>query len=273
MATDLDKRPIGVFDSGLGGLTAMATLMRLLPGEDICYLGDTGRVPYGVRSRETIQKYARQDMQFLANRNIKAAVVACGTVSAVALDVIRSEFEIPVYGVLEPAVTAALAATKTGNIGILGTEATIASGAYQRQLQAARLDVNLTGVACPLFVPLVENGRVQAGDVVIETIVAEYLTPIRQAEVDTLILGCTHYPLLEEVIGQFLGPEVALISSGRAVAEQVAGDLAAAGLLAPKQTGGSRRYFVTDSVAGFEKLASRFLRQDVSGEVTQVCLE
>ena len=269
----IDKRPIGVFDSGLGGLTAMATLMRLLPGEDICYLGDTGRVPYGVRSQETIQKYARQDMQFLMGQNIKAAVVACGTVSAVALEQLKAGFDIPVYGVIAPAVTAALSATTTGNIGILGTEATIASGAYQRQLRAMRPDVELTSVACPLFVPLVENGRVHPGDVVIETIVAEYLAPIRQAKVDTLILGCTHYPLLEQVISQFLGPSVTLISSGSAAATLVAKELADAGLLHGQDTTGTRRYFVTDSVAGFERLASLFLQQDVAGGVEQVSLE
>ncbi|MCL2843085.1 MAG: glutamate racemase [Oscillospiraceae bacterium] len=270
MAANIDKRPIGVFDSGLGGLTAMAALMRLLPGEDICYLGDTGRVPYGVRSRETIQKYARQDMQFLERQNIKAAVVACGTVSAVALEQLTAEFDIPVYGVIEPAVRAALSATKTGNIGILGTEATIASGAYERQLRTARPEVTLTSVACPLFVPLVENGRVSPGDVVIETIVSEYLAPIRQSGVDTLILGCTHYPLLEAVISRFLGPSVTLISSGAAAAALVVNELTDAGLLNGQNADGIHRYFVTDSVAGFERLASLFLQQDVSGEVEQV---
>jgi len=273
MTNKTDNRPIGVFDSGLGGLTAMATLMDLLPGEDICYLGDTGRVPYGVRSQETIVKYARQDMAFLLGLDVKAIVVACGTVSAVALDQIRAEYSLPIYGVLEPTVEAALARTKTGKIGIVGTEATIASCAYERLLQAARPGVEIVSRACPLFVPLVENGRVRPGDMVIETVAAEYLTPIRAAGVDTLILGCTHYPLLETVIGQFLGPDVTLISSGRAVAELVARDLAVRGLLSTRQTAGRRRYFVTDSVAGFERLASLFLRQDVSGEVEQVSLE
>ena len=273
MAEKSSDRPIGVFDSGLGGLTAMATLLERLPGENICYLGDTGRVPYGSRSRETITKYARQDINFLRGQNVKAIVVACGTVSAAALDQIRGKYDLPIYGVLEPTVAAALAHTKTGKIGIIGTEATIQSGAYARLLSAARPDALLTSVACPLFVPLVEHGRTRQGDVVIETVVEEYLAPIKKAGVDTLILGCTHYPLLEAVIGRFLGPDVVLISSGRAVAEQVAGDLAAAGLLTERQTGGNRRYFVTDSVAGFEKLASLFLRQDMSGEVEQVSLE
>lgn len=271
--TTADNRPIGVFDSGLGGLTAMATLMQRLPGEDICYLGDTGRVPYGGRSWETIEKYARQDIAFLRGLDVKAIVVACGTVSAVALEQIRDAYSVPIYGVLEPTAEAALARTKTGKIGIIGTEATISSGAYERLLRAARADAELTGVACPLFVPLVENGRVHPGDVVIEAIVAEYLTPIRDAGVDTLILGCTHYPLLEPVIAGFLGPGVALVSSGQAVAERVARDLTEQGAHAAAKRGGRHRYFVTDSVTGFEKLASLFLRQDVSGEVEQVSLE
>ena len=267
-----DRRPIGVFDSGLGGLTAMATLMRALPGEDICYLGDTGRVPYGVRSRETIQTYARQDVNFLLSLDVKAVVVACGTVSAVALEAIRDSYTVPIYGVLEPAVDAAIQRTKTGRIGIIGTQATIASGAYERLLKNARADVNLISQACPLFVPLVENGRIEPGDVVIETVAAEYLAPLKEAEIDTLILGCTHYPLLEAVISAFLGPQVALISAGAAAAELVSKDLAQKGLLAAESRQGVHRYFVTDTVSGFEALASRFLRQDVSGEVEQVGL-
>ena len=268
-----DRRPVGIFDSGLGGLTAMATLMGALPGEDICYLGDTGRVPYGVRSRETIEKYTRQDIKFLLSLDVKAIVVACGTVSAVALEQIRDCYPVPIYGVLEPAVNLALSATKNGRVGIIGTQATIASGAYERLLKSAGGNLRLISRACPLFVPLVENGRVHPGDVVIETLAEEYLAPIKEEKVDTLILGCTHYPLLEAVIGGFLGPDVTLISAGAAAAELVAGDLAQKGLLTENKTGGLHRYFVTDAVTGFEKLASLFLRQDVSGEVEQVSLE
>ena len=268
-----DNRPIGVFDSGLGGLTAMATLMKTLPGEDICYLGDTGRVPYGVRSRETIKKYAGQDMAFLESLNVKAAVVACGTVSAVALDQIRSQFQLPIYGVLEPAAAEALRRTKTGRLGIIGTEATISSGAYERILRSLQGDIQITSRSCPLFVPLVENGRVHPGDVVIETIIKEYLSPLKEANIDTLILGCTHYPILETVIARFLGPEVALISSGAAAAELVSQDLARQNLLSDKETKGTHRYFVTDAVSGFEKLASLFLQQDVSGKVEQISLQ
>ncbi|MCL2827273.1 MAG: glutamate racemase [Oscillospiraceae bacterium] len=266
-----DNRPIGVFDSGLGGLTAVATLMALLPGEDICYLGDTGRVPYGGRSRETIIEYVRQDIEFLLGQEIKAIVVACGTGSAVALDQLRDQYPVPIYGVLESAVEAAIQRTATGRIGIIGTEATIASGAYERLL-GANGEFQLISRACPLFVPLVENGRIHPGDVVIETVVAEYLAPFAEGEVDTLILGCTHYPLLERVISRFLGPGVTLVSSGAAAAEFVAQTLAEQGLLAADRAAGSHRYFVTDRVAGFERLASLFLQQNVSGKVEKISL-
>jgi len=267
-----DNRPIGVFDSGLGGLTAMATLMAALPGEDICYLGDTGRVPYGSRSPETIEKYTEEDIAFLKSLDIKAIVVACGTVSAVALEKIKGNYNMPIYGVLEPTVKKAISVTKTDRIGILGTEATIKSGAYERLLRQTQADVELTSIPCPLFVPLVENGRVHPGDAVIETVVAEYLEPLKTAKIDTVILGCTHYPLLEQVIAQFLGEGVTLVSSGAAVAEYVAKDLAEEKLLSNKKANGTQRYFVTDSTAGFTKLASLFLQQDVSGEVKQITL-
>lgn len=270
---EINSQPIGVFDSGLGGLTAMRALMATLPGENICYLGDTGRVPYGVRSRETIGRYAQQDMAFLQSLNIKAALVACGTVSAVALPHLKETFPLPVYGVLDSAVEAALAQTKTGNIGIIGTQATIQSGAYERLLHQAQGGLTLTSRACPLFVPLVENGRIHPGDVVIETIVAEYLAPFCKAGVDTLILGCTHYPLLETVIANFLGGDVRLVSAGAAAADKMAQALGALGLLSAKSCGGIQRYYVTDRVEGFETLASLFLEQDVSGDVEQISLE
>jgi len=174
--------------------------------------------------------------------------------------------------VLEPTAKAAFRATKNKKIGILGTEATITSGAYETLLRAAAADVQIVSRACPLFVPLVENGRVHPGDVVIETVVSEYLTPLKAAGVDTVILGCTHYPLLEDIIARFMGANVTLVSSGAAVAERVAKDLTRKGLLSARQSGGTHRYYVTDSVSGFIKLASLFLQQDVSGEVTQVAL-
>ncbi|MGM9608270.1 MAG: glutamate racemase [Oscillospiraceae bacterium] len=266
----MDNRPIGVFDSGLGGLTAVRELIRLLPGEDIVYFGDTGRVPYGSRSKETIIKYARQDVAFLNTFDLKAIVIACGTVSTTALEVLRAENRIPVLGVVDPAVRAAAEASANGKIGLIGTEASIRSGAYERALASLRPDAAVYPKACPLFVPLVENGRFQRGDAVAELVVEEYLSPLKAEGVDTLVLGCTHYPLLRGVIGAYMGPDVTLIDVGGACARRVAGLLESTGSLSGNAEGGRRRYFVSDSVDGFARLASMFLGEDVGEDVSQV---
>lgn len=269
----MDPRPIGVFDSGLGGLTAVRELSRLLPGEKLVYFGDTGRVPYGGRSRETIVKYARQDVAFLRQFDLKAIVIACGTVSTTALDLLAGENPIPIRGVVGPAVRAALGATKNRKVGLIGTAATIRSGAYERALAAQDPTVEVTARPCPLFVPLVENGRTRPGDVVIETVCTEYLAPMKAAGVDTLVLGCTHYPLLTGVIAGCMGPGVALIDVGAACARDVAGELAARDMLAPPGGEGGCRYYVSDTVDGFEALASRFLGRDVTGQVERVDID
>ena len=269
----MDSRAIGVFDSGLGGLTAVRELSRLLPGENLVYFGDTGRVPYGGRSRETIIKYARQDVAFLRQFDLKAIVIACGTVSTTSLDLLTAENPIPIRGVVGPAVRAALEATRNGKVGLIGTAATIRSGAYERALSTQNPTVEVTARACPLFVPLVENGRTRPGDVVIETVCEEYLQPMKQAGVDTLVLGCTHYPLLTEVIGRCMGEGVKLIDVGAACARDVAGELAAREMLAPPGREGSCRYYVSDTVEGFSTLASRFLGRDVTGDVERVDID
>ena len=266
----MDRRPIGVFDSGLGGLTAVRELARLMPEEDLIYFGDTGRVPYGGRSRDTIVKYARQDVNFLRSFDPKAIVIACGTVSTTALDVLRRENDIPVFGVVEPAVQAAAEETKNGRVGLIGTKATIRSGAYERELRRLLPDAQITAEACPLFVPLVENGRHQSGDIVVETVAAEYLAPIRAEGVDTLILGCTHYPLLKTVIGRFMGDGVKLVDVGARCAHWVAAELDRMGLRTDRAEAGKRRYFVSDSTGDFAAMASTFLKEDVSGEVEKI---
>lgn len=266
----MDKRPIGVFDSGLGGLTAVRELRRLLPGEDIVYFGDTGRVPYGSRSKDTIIKYARQDSAFLNTFDPKAIVIACGTVSANALNVLQQENSIPVLGVVDPAAHAAAMATRNGRVGLIGTEASIRSGAYERALAALREDVQVFPKACPLFVPLVENGRFKLGDAVAELVVAEYLTPLKEAGVDTLVLGCTHYPLLRQIIAAFMGSDVTLIDAGGACARRVTEVLSASDSLSGWTGGGKCRYFVSDSVDGFAHLASLFLGEDMAANVAQV---
>ena len=266
----MDNRPIGVFDSGLGGLTAVRELQRLLPGEDIIYFGDTARVPYGGRSRDTLVRYARQDVAFLRTFDLKAIVIACGTVSTTALDVLTEENDIPIWGVVEPAAEAAARSTKNGLVGLIGTQATIRSGAYERRIAAEAPGVRVLSRACPLFVPLVENGRFRPGDVVAETVATEYLEPFQDAGVDTLVLGCTHYPLLTEVIGNCMGPGVTLVNVGEKCACRVAERLGGMAARAEPGRRGESRYYVSDSVEDFSRLASIFLRQDVAAEVTQV---
>lgn len=266
----MDRRPIGVFDSGLGGLTAVRELARLMPEEDLVYFGDTGRVPYGGRSRDTIVKYARQDVRFLRSFDPKAIVIACGTVSTTALDVLRRENDIPVFGVVEPAVHTAAELTRSGRVGLIGTKATIRSGAYERELRRLRPDARVTAEACPLFVPLVENGRFQPGDIVAETVAAEYLAPIKGEDVDTLILGCTHYPLLKTVIGRYMGDEVRLVDVGQRCAHWVAAELDRQGLRTDRAEAGTHRYFVSDSTEDFAGLASTFMKEEVSDEVEKI---
>ena len=266
----MDTRPIGVFDAGLGGLTALRELARIMPEEDLVYFGDTGRVPYGSRSREVIIKYAQQDMSFLRTFRPKAVVIACGTVSTTALDVLREENPIPVFGVVESAASAAAHVTKNGRVGLIGTQASISSGAYERALSSLRPDVDVTARACPLLVPLVENGRFRPGDSVAETVAAEYLAPVKAAGVDTLILGCTHYPLMKSIIGEYMGPDVALVDVGEQCARWVKRQLELDGLRNERPGAGRHRYFVSDSTEDFASLASIFLREDVTGEVEQV---
>ena len=266
----MDTRPIGVFDSGLGGLTAVRELRRLLPGEDIVYFGDTGRVPYGGRSAETIIKYARQDVAFLRTFDLKAVVIACGTVSTTAMDVLAAENPIPVLGVVAPAAQAAARATRNGVVGLIGTQASIRSGAYEKLIRAANPAARVLSQPCPLFVPLVENGRFRPGDVVIETVAEEYLAPLKQAGADTLVLGCTHYPLLIDVIRAHMGPGVTLVNAGAEGAKAAAAALERADALSGKTAGGTDRYFVSDRQEDFSRLASIFLGWDVTGTVGQV---
>lgn len=269
----MDNRPIGVFDSGMGGLTAVRELVSLMPDEEIIYFGDTGRVPYGTRSRETILRYARQDVAFLRTFNIKAVVIACGTVSSACLSELAQEQDIPIFGVVGPTALRAARVTRNNRIGLIATAATVRAGAYERVMHHANPMAEIRSLACPLFVPLVENGRTQPGDIVIETVVREYLTPMKEAGVDTLVLGCTHYPLLAEVIGTFMGPDVTLIDSGAQVARHVAECLKSSAQEAETGRQGSCRWYVSDAEEGFEELASRFLGRQVTEPVHQISIE
>ena len=255
----MDQRPIGVFDSGSGGLTAVREIRSILPFENIIYFGDTSRVPYGGRSAEILLRYARQDVHFLRSFDVKALLVACGTVSTNALPVLAAENDIPVLGVVKPSCAAAAAATRNKRVGLIATAASVRSGAYERCLAALDGAIQVYVKACPLFVPLVENGRFRPGDPVIETVAREYLEPLRATGIDTLILGCTHYPLLAPLIRDYLGPGVALVSAGREAALAAADLLAERGLLSGREEGGSCRYCVTDAAGSFPQVAEVFL--------------
>lgn len=269
----MDTRPIGVFDSGMGGLTAVRQMIRLLPGEDIVYFGDTGRVPYGGRSAETIVRYARQDVAFLRSFDLKAIVIACGTVSTTAMDVLKRENAIPILGVVQPAANAAVKRTKTGKIGVIGTKATIRSGAYESAILALLPAAKLTTKACPLLVPLVEDGRVRRGDPVTERVVEEYLAPVKAQGVDTLVLGCTHYPLLRDVISDYMGSAVSLVDTGEEAARASAALLAEQGGLNDPDRAGERRYYASDSTEDFAATASLYLGSDISNRVERVAIE
>lgn len=269
----MDTRPIGVFDSGLGGLTAVRALDDILPAEDVVYLGDTQRVPYGSRSVQTITRFALEDLDCLLKYDVKAVVVACGTVSTVALDAVKKAAgDIPVFGVVDAAAQRAAALTKSGRIGVIGTAASIRSGAYEREIKALLPSAQVFSTACPLFVPLVEAGRVKAGDVVIETVAREYLEYIRSQNVDVLVLGCTHYPHLAEILQNIMGPDVALVSVGEEAVRALAADLDARGALNGKRMCGQRRYLVSDGCESFGELASFFLQRQVRGQVELVTL-
>lgn len=265
----MDARAIGVFDSGLGGLTSLRELRRLAPGEELIYFGDTGRVPYGTRGKDTILRYARQDVAFLRSFDLKAIIVACNTVSATALTELQAENDLPIFGVVTPAAQAAAKATRNGKVGLIGTSASIRSGAYEAAIARLAPQVQVIPQPCPLLVPLVENGRFRPGDQVAELVVRDYLKPLRDQGVDTLILGCTHYPLLSQVIAQVMGPGVTLIDSGAAGAAAAVDTLREQEMLAERAQG-EASYFVSDSTEDFARLAGIFLGESVTGQVERI---
>ena len=266
----MDNRPIGIFDSGLGGLTCVKKVMELLPGEDIIYFGDTGRVPYGSRSSDTIVKYTRQDIRFLKTFDIKFIIIACGTASSAALPKIQDEFSTEIIGVLNPACRAAAKATRNGKIGVIGTAGTVRSGKYAETLQAINPRFQVISKACPMFVPLVENGYIQSK--VTDLIAGEYLNDLKTQGVDTLILGCTHYPLLKETIASVMGEDVTLIDAGAEAAVYAKERLITNGLTAQAKEG-KAQYYVSDAVDGFCDLAQVFLEQELVGQVHRIEIE
>jgi glutamate racemase len=249
-------QPIGVFDSGIGGLTVLAALARRLPGEDFVYFGDTARVPYGSKSALTVRRYSRQNTAFLRRFHPKLIVVACNTATAAGLDVVAQEAGVPVVGVIEPGARRAIEITPDGPIGIIGTESTIASRSYYRAIRAIDPKRELWERACPLLVPMVEEGR-YPDDPLVRAAVVEYLAPIRK-RVQALVLGCTHYPLLKTVISEAMGHQTPLVDSAEAVADQVAATLAAEGRAASGSRGNVQCY-VSDNPERFRTIGERFM--------------
>ncbi len=259
--------PIGVFDSGIGGLTVVKRLNEILPNENIIYFGDTARVPYGSKSNETVIEYAIQDAKFLVNKNVKMIIVACNTASSVALEELQSKFDIPVIGMIEPGAKYALENTKKGKIGVIGTYATISNKAYSHQLRSLKSDLEIFEKACPLFVPLAEEGMTDHKAT--ELIAQDYLSPLKENEIDTLILGCTHYPILADVISKVIGENVALVDSGIAAAKEVSDYLNGRGIKNDSNNIGYVEFYVSDVQTKFKEVAERFLGRPIK-EINKV---
>ena len=261
---------IGIFDSGVGGLTVLRELTKALSQEDTIYLGDTARVPYGTKSPDTVIRYSQEIATFLTRRDIKLLVVACNTASAVALPTLRRALPIPVVGVIEPGAKRAAEVTRSGVIGVIGTSGTIRSSAYSRAIKRLNPAISVLAKPCPLFVPLAEEGWTD-NDVARMT-ARLYLEELREAQVDTLVLGCTHYPLLKKVIAEVMGPDVTLVDSAAETARTVATILQEKRLLRPPAELGNHHYYVTDVPAGFIRVGNRFLGGKL-GDVYQISLD
>jgi len=258
----VNAAPLGVFDSGIGGLTVAHALFERLPHESVIYYGDTARVPYGPKSPDTVRRYSAEILAYLLHRGVKAVVVACNTSTAHALEFLRQQSPVPVIGVIEPGARAAVAATRSGRIGVIGTAGTIASGAYERAIHAARPDAVVASGACPLFVPLVEEGWLDHPAT--ELVVREYLEPLRRARVDVLVLGCTHYPLLRPLLQRVMGPDVRLIDSAEETARETAGELERRGLAAGPGARSAHTFVVSDDEPRFRQVGARFLGEKLT---------
>lgn len=253
----MNPAPLGVFDSGIGGLTVARALFERLPRESVIYFGDTARVPYGPKSPDTVRRYSAEILAYLLQRGVKALVVACNTISAQALDYLTERSPVPLVGVIEPGARAAVQGTKAGKIGVIGTAGTIASGAYERAIKAIRPDAAVSARPCPLFVPLVEEGWFDHAAT--ELIARDYLEPLKHAGVDVLVLGCTHYPLLKTLLARVMGPGTALVDSAEETAKAVARELEMRELLTDGGAPATHRFVVSDDEPHFRKVGARFL--------------
>ncbi len=267
------QNAIGVFDSGLGGLTAVKEFMHVLPNEKIIYFGDTGRVPYGTKSRDTIKKYSIQDTNFLLSHNVKMIVAACGTVSSVAGKMLEQRLGVPYTGVVNPTVFTAVKVTENGKIGVIGTPATVISHSYRDRINKLNPDLEVFEQACPMFVSLVENGIIHRDDQITRLVVKRCLSELKDSGVDTLILGCTHFPLLRDAIQDYMGDGVKLIDSGYETAVYAAKVLRENDLLNDDNQQKTPSFFVSDTPDGFESVAGLFLGRDMEHSVTQIDIE
>ncbi len=268
-STGASHRPVGIFDSGLGGLTVVKAIRKQVPGEDLVYFGDTARIPYGSKSKDTIIHYTRQIIRFLIQKEkVKVLVVACNTSSAWALREIRREFDIPILGVINPGAQAAVEVTRNGRIGVIGTEGTIYSGAYPDAIHSLDPRLKVYTQACPLLVPLVEEGKLSG--LVTETVAKEYLRPLLRSRVDTLLLGCTHYPLLKQTLKKIAGSKVRIVDSAEETAKSLKLNLEAYG--AGSSGRGSAKFYVSDLSRKFKEHAQRFLGRHIA-KVEKIFIE
>lgn len=266
----MDSRPIGVFDSGFGGLTVVRELEALLPSEKIIYFGDNGRAPYGTKSTETVIKYTLQDVKFLLSKDVKMIVIACNTASALGLSVVKKHSPVPIIEVIQPGATMAVNKSKTGRIGVIGTQATMNSGVYESAILALREEVHVYKTSCPMFVPLVEEGWWD--NEIAFMIAKEYLHKMKEVEIDTLVLGCTHYPMLVNVIQEVMGENVTLVSSAEAVAKKVQEVLRKENLMSLHHEMAHHRFYTSDDPKKFKELGSSILQREIM-EVGKIEIE
>ncbi len=255
------QRPIGIFDSGVGGLTVVKEIFKTLPREQIIYLGDTARVPYGTKSPESVKHFSIENADFLMQFDVKLIIVACNTASSISLPILRKIFKVPIVGVIKPGAQKAVKITKSGKIGVIGTPTTIKSGSYEKEIKRICGNIKVISEACPLFVPLAEEGWLN-GKIPFD-ITKKYLTPLTRKKIDTLVLGCTHYPLLKYVISQVIGNNVKIVDSASSVAEESSNILRRINILSTAEKKPAHRFFATDAVEQFAKVGERFLGKKI----------
>ncbi len=260
----MDNRPIGIFDSGVGGLTVFKEIRKLLPQENLIYFGDTARVPYGNKSPLVVQKYSLEIAKFLEMQNVKMIVIACNTASALALSSLKNEVRIPVIGVIEPGVRAAIKSAQNNSIAVIGTKATISSEAYQNRIKRLRSSINVIAIPCPLFVPIVEENLINTK--IAKDAMEMYLSDLKKTNIKSVILACTHYPLLKEQISNFFDNKIELVDSAYETAKEVKETLEARRILTEQENNGKETFFVSDSPETFSNIAANFLNRPIDGK-------